>query len=60
MGRQNRVSFIDHTTKRDTKILDLVHSSVCSPINVKSLGGATCFVILLMMHKKTCGIYLLK
>lgn len=44
MGTQKRVSFLRNNSKRDTKILDLVHSDVCGPFNIKSLGGAAYFV----------------
>lgn len=44
MGRQKIVSFLRNNSKRDTKILDLVHSDVCGPFNIKSLGGAAYFV----------------
>ena len=44
MGKHKIVYFLWDGHKRDTKILDLIQSDVCGPINVKSLGGATYFV----------------
>jgi hypothetical protein len=36
MGRKKIVSFLRVGPKRDTKILYLVHSDVCVPINIRS------------------------
>jgi hypothetical protein len=60
MGRQKRVSFMRNNFKRDTKILDLVHSNVCGPINIKSLGGVAYFVTFIDDASKKCGISLLR
>ncbi|KAL4582349.1 hypothetical protein LXL04_006896 [Taraxacum kok-saghyz] len=42
-GKQHRVSFSSTRTKR-SELLSLVHSDVCEPIEVESLGGCRYFV----------------
>ena len=43
-GRQRRVSFMRRGHERKSDLLELVHSDVFGPVNVKSLGGAAYFV----------------
>ena len=43
-GKQTRFSF-EESTKRATNIGDLVHSDVCGPMEVESVGGSKFFVI---------------
>ena len=43
-GRQRRVSFMRGSHERKKNLLELVHSDVFGPVNVKSLGGASYFV----------------
>ena len=40
-GRQIRVSFLRSGHERKTNLLELVHSDVFGPLNIKSLGGAS-------------------
>ena len=44
MDKQKRVYFIRDGPKRDTKIIELIHSDVCDQSNVKSRGGVAYFV----------------
>ena len=44
MGKQKMLSFIRNSPKSDNEILDLIHSDVYVPHNIKSLGGASYFV----------------
>lgn len=43
-GRQIRVSFLRGGHDRKKNVLELVHSDVFGPVNIKSLGGASYFV----------------
>jgi transposase InsO family protein len=43
-GRQRRVSFLRGGHDRKKNVLELVHSDVFGPVNIKSLGGASYFV----------------
>jgi hypothetical protein len=43
-GRQQRVSFIRSGHEQKTNLLELIHSDVFGPVNIKSLGGASYFV----------------
>ena len=43
-GRQRMVSFLRGGHDRKKNVLELVHSDVFGPVNIKSLGGASYFV----------------
>ena len=43
-GRQRRVSFLRGGHGRKKNVLELVHSDVFGPVNIKSLGGSSYFV----------------
>lgn len=42
-GKQHRVSF-SSSVKRKSELLERVHSDICGPIEVETLGGNMCFV----------------
>ena len=44
VGKQHREKFPIHKEKRQTKILELIHTNVCGPMQTRSLGGAWYFV----------------
>ena len=43
LGKQHRVSF-SHSFRKKLDLMELVHSDVCGPMKVKSMGGASYFV----------------
>jgi hypothetical protein len=45
---------------RSKEILDLIHSDVCSPMPVKSLGGSLYYVIFIDDYSRNTCLYLLK
>lgn len=58
-GKQTRVSF-KHTGTRATKLLQIVHSDVCGPMNVKLLSGARYFVIFVDDFSRKVFLYVIK
>ena len=59
LGKQHRVSFSSKSTKK-SKILELVYSDVCGPIEVESLGGYKYFVTFIDDASRKTWVYLLK
>lgn len=55
MGKQQR-----RRTKRVACCLDLVHSDVCGPINLKSAGGNRYFLTFTNDYSGNTWVYLLK
>lgn len=44
LGKSHRVAMPHRATSRATKLLELVHSDICGPIQVNSLGGKRYFI----------------
>lgn len=45
MGKQHKIPFPKASQSNSTKILELVHSNVCGPIQTTSFGGAKYFTL---------------
>lgn len=58
-GKQHRASFSRKSTRRQGK-LELVHSDVCGPIEVESLGGNRYFVTFIDDATRKTWVYMLK
>jgi len=43
MRKQHKISFPKASQRNSTNILELVHSNVCGPMQIASLGGAKYF-----------------
>jgi hypothetical protein len=48
------------SNNRSKEILDLIHSDVCGPMPVKSLGGSLYYVIFIYYYSRKTWLYLLK
>lgn len=59
-GKQNRVSFHKHPPLKKADVLELVHSDVCGPLKVRSLGGALYFVTFIDDYSRKVWVYTLK
>ena len=59
VGKQHRASFKRKSTRRQGK-LELVHSDVCGPIEVESLGGNRYFVTFIDDATRKTWVYMLK
>lgn len=58
-GKQTRLPF-KHTGSRAKEKLELIHSDVCGPLEVNSLGGARYFLTLIDDYSHKVFIYMLK
>ena len=59
-GKQNRISFRRNISSRKSHVLDLVHSDVCGPLKVRTLGSALYFVTFIDDHSRKVWAYTLK
>lgn len=59
-GRQRKVSFLRGAHDRRKTMLELVHSNVFGPVNIKSLGGASYFVTFIDDASKKVWAYPMK
>lgn len=59
-GKRNRVSFKTNPPSRKSKLLELIHSDVCSPLKVQSFVGASYFVTFIDDHVRKLWVYPLK
>ena len=60
VGKQRRVSFKHHSSSRKEEVLELVHSYVCGPLKVKSIGGALYFVTFIDDYSRKLWVRTLK
>lgn len=58
-GKQSRKPF-NSSSSRSSKVLELVHSDVCGPINVDSFGGSRYFVTFLDDFSRKVVVYIIK
>lgn len=59
-GKKKRVFFMSSEPKRKSEVLDLVHSDVCGPMKILSLGGAYYFVNFIDDYSRKTQAYTLK
>ena len=59
LGKHHRVSF-QKTSNRDIDKLNLVHSDVCGPIEVESLGGNKYFLNFIHDASRKVWVYFLR
>ena len=45
LWKQHRNEFPNHEEKRQTKLLKLIHTDVCGPMQTRSVGGTWYFLI---------------
>lgn len=60
MGKQHRVPLPDQATHRATEKLQLVHSDVCGPMTVGSLGGSYYFVLFIDDFSRMTTVKIMK
>ena len=60
LGKQSRLPFPKKSSKKKDNVLDLVHSDVCGPLNIASVGGSLYFTTLIDDHSNFLWVYMLK
>ena len=60
LGKQHREEFPVHTEKRQHDILELIHTDVCGPMQTRSLGGASYFVIFIDDRSRYTWVYFIR
>eukprot|EP00794_Sanderia_malayensis_P008304 gene8304-biopygen6716 len=60
MGRQHRQPFPKNAKSSTSKILELIHSDVCGPINVPSVGGSRYLLTFIDDLSRYTTVYIIK
>ena len=60
IGKQTRLSFNSYLPMRPTDLLHVIHSDVCGPMEVHSLGGNLYFVTFVDEFSIRMWLYLIK
>ena len=60
MGKQNRLPFPKKSQSKSSKPLDIIHSDVCGPIKVPSIGGSKYFITFIDDYTKYFTVYMMK
>jgi hypothetical protein len=60
LGKQSRVPFPKNSSKKKDDVLQLVHSDVCGPLSVTSVGGSVYFVTYTDDFSNYLWVYMLK
>jgi len=59
-GKQSRVSFHVNKAWRASSCLELVHTDVCGPMSIESLGGSRYFLLFTDDYSRMSWVYFLK
>ena len=60
MGKQTRLPFPKKSSRITTKPLELIHSDVCGPISVESIGGSRYFITFIDNYSRFVVTYAMK
>ena len=60
MGKQHRQPFPTKSQSTATKLLELIHSDVCGPMDVPSVGGSRYFVTFIDDFSRYTTVYMMK
>ena len=60
MGKHHRTPFPKHSTRVTTKPLELIHSDVCGPMSVPSIGGSRYFISFIDNFSRYTVTYMMK
>ena len=60
MGKQHRQPFPKKSQHESTQPLEIIHSDVCGPMNVNSVGGSRYFVTFIDDYSRFTSVYFMK
>ena len=60
LGKQSRYPFPKNSPKKTNDVLELVHSDVCGPMNIASVGGSLYFLTFKDDYSNFTWVYMLK
>ena len=60
MGKQHRTPYPKGVSTRATEVFEVVHSDVCGPMSVNSLGGSQYFVTFIDDYSRYTHVYFIK
>ena len=60
LGKQSRYPFPKKSLSKTSEILELVHSDVCGPMNIPSVGGSVYFITFIDDFSKFVTVYMMK
>ena len=60
LGKQSRSPFPKSSQSKTTSVLELVHSDVCGPMSVASVGGSFYFVSFIDDYSRYAWVYIIK
>ena len=60
MGKQHRTEYPKRVAKRATEPFELVHSDVCGPLSVNSIGGSRFFVTFIDDYSRYTYVYFIE
>ena len=59
-GKMHRKSFKSSQETHSTRKMELIHSDVCGPMSVESIGGSKYFVTFIDDYSRCCAVYFMK
>ena len=59
-GKQHKLPFPLSTSPNSTELLQLVHSDICGPMNIPSIGGGRYFILFIDDKSRYTWIYILQ
>ena len=60
LGKQHRNEFPAHQEKRQTGLLELIHTDLCGPVQTRSLGGASQFLTFIDDRSRYTWVYFIR
>jgi len=59
-GKQSRLPFVFEKPKRSKATLEVIHSDICGPFEVPTIGGSRYFITFVDEHTRMLWLYTIK
>jgi GAG-pre-integrase domain/Integrase core domain len=59
LGKQSKLSFPRGQSMRATKVLEMVHTDLCGPMEIESMGGSMYFMLFMDDYNRMTWVYFL-